>query len=245
MAPEQKAQATQRSQIDGRRTYTGASYTSYRKAAGKNGWWDCPNPERIGYPNSAAVDAVVGRHLSYPDFDNVVDHIATCAPCFEEYNRQRRRYRLRRTGAVVLGRAGLLILGLYWKHGPAKPPAPQETVAKEAPAPVLTATLDYTNWTAQRSERARPGPADTPHLTRARLDLSIKLPIGTEDGVYTVQFRSNGDGPAAEATGSATWNGTSEVLKITTDLRGVPSGAYTIAILSANSSVRHYPVFLE
>jgi len=94
-------------------------------------------------------------------------------------------------------------------------------------------------------EHARPAPAETPHLTRGRLDLSIKLPIGTEDGVYTVQFRSNGDGPAAEATGSATWNGTSEVLKITTDLRTVPPGSYTIAILSANSSVRHYPVFLE
>lgn len=215
------------------------------RMAGEAAMRDCPNPERIGCPNSAAVDAVVGRHLSYPDFDNLVDHIATCAPCFEEYNRQRRHYRLRRTGAVVLGCGGLLILGLYWKHGPEKQRAPQEIVAKEAPAPVLTATLDYTNWTAQRSEQARPKPAEAPHLTRGRLDLSIKLPIGTEDGVYTVQFRSNGDGPAAEATGNATWNGTSEVLKITTDLRTVPSGSYTVAILSANSSERLYPVFLE
>ena len=65
------------------------------RMAGEAAMRDCPNPERIGCPNSAAVDAVVGRHLSYPDFDNVVDHIATCAPCFEEYNRQRWRYRLR------------------------------------------------------------------------------------------------------------------------------------------------------
>ena len=73
------------------------------RMAGEAAMRDCPNPERIGCPNSAAVDAVVGRHLSYPDFDNLVDHIATCAPCFEEYNRQRRHYRLRRTGAIVLG----------------------------------------------------------------------------------------------------------------------------------------------
>ena len=175
----------------------------------------------------SAVEAVVARRLAFPDFDNVVDHIATCAPCFEEYNRQRQRYRLRNAGAVVLGCAGLLVLGFFWKYGPAKQPHPKELVAKEAPAPVLAATLDYRNWTAERSEQSRPRPAETPHLTRARLDLTIKLPIGTEDGVYTVQFRSNNNEPVAEAVGSATWDGTAEALKIRTDLRNVPAGTYT------------------
>lgn len=215
------------------------------KMAGEAARRDFPNPERIDCPNSDAVDAVVVRRLSFPEFDNVIDHIATCAPCFEEYNRRRYRYRLRNAGAVVMACAGLLILGLFWKHGPAKQPAPKEAVAREAPTPVLAATLDYTKWTTQRSGQSRSGTVETPRLTRARLDLSIKLPIGTEDGLYTVQFRSNGNGSAAETTGSATWNGTSEVLKVTTDLRTVPPGSYTIAILSANSSVRHYPVFLE
>ncbi len=215
------------------------------KMAGEAARRDFPNPERIDCPNSDAVDAVVVRRLSFPEFDNVIDHIATCAPCFEEYNRRRYRYRLRNAGAIVMACAGLLILGLIWKHGPAKQPAPTDAIVREVPQPVLTATLDYTKWTAQRSEQSRPGTAETPHLTRGRLDLAIKLPIGTEDGVYTVQFRSNGNGPVAETTGSATWNGTSEVLKVTTDLRTFPPGSYTIAILSANSSVRHYPVFLE
>ena len=39
----------------------------------------------------------------------------------------------------------------------------------------------------------------------------------------------------------ATWNGTAEVLKIRTDLRNIPTGAYTVAIRSANSSLRHLP----
>ena len=160
------------------------------KMAGEAARRDFPNPERIDCPNSDAVNAVVVRRLSFPDFDNVVDHIATCAPCFEEYNRRRHRYRLRNAGAIVLACAGLLILGLFWKHGPVKQHGTQGAAAKEAPTPVLTATLDYTNWTAQRSEQSRPGTVETPHLTRAQLDLSIKLPIGTEDGVYTVQFRS-------------------------------------------------------
>jgi hypothetical protein len=213
------------------------------KMAGEAARRDFPNPERIGCPGSDAVDAVVGRHLSFPDFDNIVDHIATCAPCFAEYNRKRHRHRLRNAGAVVLACAGLLILGLFWRHGPAKQ-QPKEPVAQEAPAAVLAATLDYTNWTAERSEQSRL-PAKTPHLTRGLLDLTIKLPIGTEDGAYTVQFRSNNNEPVAEAIGSATWDGAAEALKVRTDLRNVPTGTYTVAIRSASSSSRLYPVDLE
>jgi hypothetical protein len=144
-----------------------------------------------------------------------------------------------------LGCVVILALGIIWKLDSAKRPHPKSMVAKEAPAPVLSATLDYRNWTAERSDQPRPRPAESPHLTRARLDLSITLPFGTEDGAYTVQFRSSSGESVAEAVGSATWNGTSEVLRITTDLRSVPSGSYTVAILSANSSVRLYPVYLE
>ena len=215
------------------------------KLAGEALRANCRNPERIGCPGPSAVEAVVGRRLEYPSFDDIVDHIATCAPCFEEYNRQRRRQRLRNAGLLLLSCVGLLALGLLWRHGPAERPYPRESAAKRAPAPVLTATLDYSNWTTERSEQSRPQPKEPPHLTRARLDLTIKLPIGTEDGSFTVQFRTKIDQPVAEATGTATWDGTAEALKIKADLRGVPAGRYTVAIQSRNSSVRRYPVVLE
>ena len=73
----------------------------------------------------------------------------------------------------------------------------------------------------------------------------IRFTLGTEDGIYTVQFRSNDDELVAEVVGAAAWNGTAEVLKIRTDLRGVPSGAYMIAIRSESSSLRSYQVVLE
>jgi hypothetical protein len=206
---------------------------------------DYPNPERIGCPGSDAVEAVVARRLAFPDFDDVVDHIATCAPCLEEYNRRRLRRKLRNVGVVVVGCAGLLVLGLFWKYGPANQPRPREAVAKQAPAAVLTATLDYRNWTAERSGQSQPRLAETPHLARTQLDLTIDLPIGTEDAVYTVQFRSDSDKTVAEAVGNATWDGTAEVLKIKTDLRNVLAGAYTVAIRSADSSWHLYPVILE
>jgi len=204
---------------------------------------DCPNPERIGCPSSDAVDAIVGRRLSFPDFDNVIDHIATCGPCLEEYNRQRRRYRLRNIGTVALACAGLLILALFWRYSP-RLPHPKTPLAKEVSAPVLTAMLDYRSWTAERSGQG-PRRSESPHLTRAQLDLTVRLPIGTEDGVYTVQFRSQNGQLVAEAVGSATWDGMAEALRIRTDLHNVPAGAYTVAIRSANSSFRLYPLVLE
>ena len=147
--------------------------------------------------------------------------------------------------AVVLACAGLLFLGIFWNHGPLKQHRPNEPIAKEVPAPVLAATLDYANWTAERSEQSRSRPAETPHLTRASLDLTIKLPIGTEDGIYTVQFRSERGKLVAEAVGAAAWNGTAETLKIRTDLRNVPAGTYAVTIRAANSSLRLYAVILE
>jgi len=215
------------------------------KMVGEAARRECLNPERVDCPSPDAVNAVVVRRLSFPGFDNVVDHIATCAPCLEEYNRLRHRHQLLKAGAVVLACTGLLFLGLFWNHGPLKQHRPDEPIAKEAPAQLLAATLDYTNWTAERSEQSRPRPAETPHLIRARFDLTIKLPIGTEDGIYTVQFRSKSDEPVAEAVGTAAWNGTAEALKIRTDLRDVPAGAYSVTIRAANSSLRHYAVVLE
>ena len=215
------------------------------KMAGEALRANCRNAERIGCPGPAAVGAVVRRRLEYPSFDDIVDHIATCAPCFEEYNRQRRRQRLRNAGLLLLSCVGLLALGLLWRHGPAERPYPRESAAKQSPAPALTATLDYRNWTTERSEQSRPRPTEPPHLTRGRFDLTIMLPIGTEDGSFTVQFRNNNNESVAEVTGTATWNGTAEALKIRADLRNVPAGSYTVAIQSRNSSVRLYPLVLE
>src|ERR1035438_8631150 len=102
-------------------------------------------------------------------------------------------------------------LGLLWRHGPAERPYPRESAAKQSPAPALTATLDYRNWTTERSEQSRPRTTEPPHLTRGRFDLTVMLPIGTEDGSFTVQFLTNNNESVAEVTGTATWNGTAEV----------------------------------
>jgi hypothetical protein len=124
-------------------------------------------------------------------------------------------------------------------------PQPQVTVANEAPPTPTVVTADYTAWTAVRSDNAPSQRRPVPKLPRAWLDLTIRLPIGTEDGVYKVEFRSSRNEPVAQATGNALWDGTAELLKVITDLRRISPGTYTITIRSGGSSVRSYPVVME
>jgi hypothetical protein len=206
---------------------------------------DSTNPERVGCPDPEALDAVLRRRHSFPGFDNIVDHIATCAPCFKEYGRQQSRRRFRRNGALVLTCAAAILVGLYWTRPISEEPRSQATVARETPPNPTLATADYTAWSAVRSGSPRAQSGTAPKLPPARLDLTIRLPIGTEDGVYTVEFGSGRDEPIARATGKAVWDGTAEVLKVIIDLHRVPPGIYALTIRSSDSSVRSYPVVME
>ena len=205
---------------------------------------DFPNPERLGCPESTALGAIARRHLTGPDIEDAIDHIATCAPCLDEYNRHRRRHLLLRRGRFALiCFAGVVAIGSAWHFGrmPQKQP-----VARQAPDPVLTATLDFSNRTVERSDEVqrRPEP-ETPHLKRAVLKLTVRLPIGTEDGAYSVEFWTGNDQPVAKATGNAVWDGSAETLISTIDLRKLAPGEYTLAIRNARWLWSTYKVLLD
>jgi hypothetical protein len=139
--------------------------------------------------------------------------------------------------------AGVVAIGSAWHFGrmPQKQP-----VARRAPDPVLTATLDFSNRTVERSDEVqrRPEPK-TPHLKRAMLKLTVRLPIGTEDGAYSVEFWTGNDQPIAKATGNAVWDGSAETLISTIDLRKLAPGEYTLAIRNARWLWSTYKVLLD
>lgn len=53
---------------------------------------DYPNPERIGCPDQEALKAAAGSPTRASQ--SVLDHLAKCAPCLEEYDRLRHRINL-------------------------------------------------------------------------------------------------------------------------------------------------------
>lgn len=208
---------------------------------------DFPNPERIGCPDAGTLDAVAGRHLSIPNLDDVIDHIATCSPCFAIYTLYRKRYCSRKnrnrsiTGAAVL----VALMGTWLLVHPflSRHRGDTTQIARVAPR---TAVLDFRNRTSERSDQAQsPGPIEVPHLHRSVLNLQIRLPLGTEDGQYSVQFRNSSGGLATQTTGTARWDGAAETLFARIDLRRTDPGAYTVAIRKDGSSWRQYSVFVE
>lgn len=202
------------------------------------------NPDRLDCPSSEAIEAVVARRFSHPHFDDTVDHIAMCAPCLEEYNRRRHTYRVQRHGRWAAPFAALVILGLLWTYLH-REHRPTNEIAKKEPTPLTAATLDYSNWTAERSVSGQASKRETPRVSRAQLALTLVLPIGTEDGSYEVQIRSTSGDVVARGSGIAAWSGTAEKLNLRLDLTPIPGGTYTIAIRHADASERTYPVLLE
>jgi hypothetical protein len=206
---------------------------------------DFPNSERHGCPGSEVLQAIAGRHLEFPETDDIVDHIATCSPCFLEYSAHRRRYRLRLVGGTVLCCvAGLLLTALFWRF--ATPMRSRNETVAHLPPTALKAVLDFRNRTVERSDRRQPpNEPFAPHLKRALLELSIRLPIGVEDGLYSVQFRNQLGRSVVNTTGTAAWDGTAETLATAVDLRSLAPGEYILAIRNGTSAWRVYPVVLD
>jgi hypothetical protein len=207
---------------------------------------DFPNPERFGCPGSVALKSIARHDVSFPGAEDVVDHIATCAPCFAEYNGYRRRRRLRFASAVVLACAtGLVTTAILWWVLPARRPPRKKNVAHDSANLVVKATLDFQKATVERGPARPSNTAEIPHLKRALLNLTIKLPMGMEDGTYSVQFRPGPDRSVVNATGTATWDGSAETLTTTIDLRNLKPGPYKLAIRHDGSSWHQYLVVLE
>ena len=203
----------------------------------KNGCWtlhaetvgsEFPNPERAECPGAEALKALARRRLSKLKTDEIIDHIASCAPCFAEYNRYRHEHWQRTIVGLISGCAVIVIAGGLLLHfsGVRFPRQPATQTAQARPRVVI---LDLRDSSVDRSGDAQ-NVAPPKTLLRDSLDLTIELPIGTEDGEYLLELRSSGGGVATTATGAAAWNGTAEVLRTHLDLRRVAAGEYTLVI---------------
>jgi hypothetical protein len=205
---------------------------------------DYPNPERIGCPDGTMLDAVAARRVSFPDLNEVIDHIAMCTPCFVAYRESRQKYRAQRNrNGVIAGLVVLVALVVVWYVTPAfRRSHVQQSVAKVSPFSVV---LDFSARTTERSDQVQPSPQPAPRIPRAVLSVEARLPLGTEDGQYSVEFRDSTDRALIETTGIARWNGATETLTTSLDLRQIRPGEYTIALRKGPSSWHKYPVAVD
>lgn len=204
-----------------------------------------PNPMRSGCPEPATVRRLAQRRIALSETANLVDHIATCAPCFDAYTRARRRSRLVKVGAPLLSAVVLFALAIWFSHRTSPGPSTHQLIADLPPVSVTRATLDYRETSFVRSGESQTISEQPPHVPRAVLDLTVLLPLGTEDGEYSVELRSGETRPMLHATGTAVWDGHAVALTTRVDLRRLVAGPYTLALRKSDSSWRTYRLTLE
>lgn len=205
-----------------------------------------PNTERCGCPEAKAVRRLAQRRIPLPETGELVDHIATCAPCFNQYVRYRRAHQLVHFGGRLLVAAVCLVsAALWWTHRAPTSPAHQQLLTEAPPVTVRTATLDYRETSPTRSAQQDRRSQEAHHLPRAVLNLIILLPFGSEDGSYVVQLRTSHGLAVANAAGDARWSNTAETLITTLDLRTLAPGKYALALRRGNSSWHTYPVVVD
>ena len=217
---------------------------------------DFPNAERTGCPAREALRSVARKAAGDSEYRNVIDHVTCCSPCFAEYERLLHREKTwRNTKLLALCATLLITAGLatwfYAFRADRNQRAPEPTVVKEGPAPrqaapieFEVAVLDLRNRSPVRGDR-QPDPADdVASLPARRLELSVYLPIGSEEGEYEMQILLEADSPLMSQKGPASLRDQNVVVQIRTDLTGISSGRYLLRLRRATFGWRYYPVTL-
>ncbi len=206
---------------------------------------DFPNPERIDCPEPRSVRDLARRRIPITETAGLVDHIATCAPCFDAYSRFRRQCKRVRAGSVVVvAVTGILALTLWRPHVSSLFPYRQPTAMVNPSTPSETATVDFRELSPTRSAEPQRHNPQTPRLRNVKLDLTVLLPFGTEDGEYSIEVRNASGEVVVQAVGRARWNGTAETLATKLDLRNLPAGRCTMALRASGSAWHVYPLIL-
>lgn len=226
--------------------FTERQETALLKAAAAAVREGFPNTEHPGCPELKIIRDLAHRRIPLDETGPLVDHIATCSPCFLAYNRYRNRYRsTRRIGPIVTVVVCLLALALTWWTRTPRIPVRHSSPLPMSPDTVLRATLDYRTASPVRSSEPI-GHQDTPqHLSKRLIDLVVLLPFGTEDGDYSIEIRGASGQVVVQAPASARWNGTAEELKTRIDCRPLAAGQYTFALQRPGSTWRTYELVLE
>jgi anti-sigma factor RsiW len=103
-------------------------------------------------------------------------------------------------------------------------------------------TIDLSHWLVLRGAEQ---PVQAPvELKRARLNLAIRQPIGTDSGEFQVAI-SNGSRVLVKATGPGKLKNGITTVRVQMDCSKLRAGAYTLAIRRNDESWEEYPAIVR
>lgn len=104
-------------------------------------------------------------------------------------------------------------------------------------------TIDLSQWLLFRGPEQPPGQHPV-QLERARLNLTIRLPVGEEPGEYEVAL-SRGETVVAQAKGEGSLEPHITTLHVMLDCSSLKAGAYVLNIRQDQGSWSQYPVIIH
>jgi hypothetical protein len=203
-------------------------------------------PERIGCPDAQTLNRLARRDSGLEPTPDLIDHIATCSPCFIEYSRIRAAHQLRVRAYYALASFAavvvLLLIGRSFYEPFGRPAISPKVTAASSDRQELV--VDLRTWGAFRSDTPEvpKGPLRFP---RTFLSLSIYLPPGSEEGTYRVALVDSSERSLRETTGEARLREFMQVLPVELNLSDVAPGLYELRIRRTQMPWNAYPVLLE
>lgn len=206
-------------------------------------------PERSGCPDPRILTLLARRDSTMEPSPDLVDHIATCSPCFIEYSRIRATHRLRvRVSYAFISVAviiGLVAIGRS-VHMPFGQPTISQKKTTRWPERRAELVVDLRMWGTFRSDAPETQRVQAPlRFPRARLSLSIYLPVGSEAGPYDVALVDSSERSLRKTTGETRLHSFVQVLPVEMNLSDVSPGLYELRIRRAQTPWNAYPVVLE
>lgn len=207
------------------------------------------NPDRSGCPSERTLRLLASRDPSVESEPPLVDHIGTCSDCFSDYSRYRRDYKFRIRLYFAVPAAVFASVLVAWifvpRSSPPTPPQVERVEVPPAPRAEVAMTLDLRNRATVRGETPAKGTGSIPRLAREPLDLSIQLPVGSENGRYELNLIDGKREVLRRATGQAALKSFIQVLSIKLDCSDLPAGTYTLRLRRGQGSWREFGVELE
>ena len=214
---------------------------------------DFPNPERAGCPQDPTLRSFA-RNPREGD-SSIADHVTCCSPCFNAYTTHLERARAEAEASrgatqaawfrwsLVSAGLGLGLLVVFYalllkthnEPGSAHDsPAPINQPAGSAQTPLLASyqvLLDLTTAAPERGPQtqSKPGMASIP--AKPRIDLTLRLPIGSEAGTYSVSLNSKRGTEWSSAARASIEDG-EPVLNLRGDFSHLRNGTYALVVAS-------------
>lgn len=213
-----------------------------------------PNTERSGCPSRDLLVSVSRHSATESDSRRVLDHLSCCSPCFGDYEKLARQNRLARNLKLLALCASLLLcIGVtawYYSRTPEQQPQTGPSIAKEEvppvqPQPLQLATLDLRGQTTVRGEQGPAAGTDLLTVPARNLELSVYLPLGSEEGAYEMQLLSERELRLLSRTGAAALVGNDVVFRVQVDLSSIQPGTYTLRLRRPGFSWRNYMIGLQ